>query len=241
MLTVRTTIMPTLAVKLTNTFTTRYFLAVITGMLSIFFLHQASAQCSVPCTLLWADEFNGTEVDESIWEFQLGTGSDQGLVGWGNNELQFYRKQNATVANGFLTITARKDYIGGYAYSSSRMRTKNNAEWTYGRIEMRAKLPSGQGLWPAFWMLPTNSPYGGWAASGEIDIMESRGSDPDNIIGTIHYGGSWPNNQYSGGSYRTATSASENFYTYAVEWAPTEFRWYIKDDAGTEIHYLHRL
>lgn len=237
MLTIRPTIIPTLALKLTNTFTTRYFLAVIIGLSSIFFLHQASAQCSVPCTLLWADEFNGTEVDESIWEFQLGTGSDQGLTGWGNGELQFYRKQNASVANGFLTITARKDYIGGYAYSSSRMRTKNNAEWTYGRIEMRAKLPSGQGLWPAFWMLPTNSPYGGWAASGEIDIMESRGSDPDNILGTIHYGDYWPNNQYSGGSYRTATSASDNFYTYAVEWAPTEFRWYIKDDAGTEIHY----
>lgn len=223
--------------KLKHQFSAKHLFQGWVSALAFVFVHQAVAQCSIPCTLLWQDEFNGNEVDESIWEFQLGTGSDYGLSGWGNDELQFYRKQNATVANGLLTITARKDYIDGYAYSSSRMRTKNNAEWTYGRIEMRAKLPSGKGLWPAFWMLPTDSPYGGWASSGEIDIMESKGSDPDNIHGTIHYGNAWPNNQFNGGTYRTPSSASDNFYTYAVEWTPSEFRWYVRDESGNEILY----
>ncbi len=202
----------------------------------IFSSGQVHAQCTFPCYLVWQDEFNGMTIDETKWDFQEGTGAEYGLNGWGNNELQFYLRENASVQNGNLIITAKYNQYSN-SYTSSRIRTKNKADWTYGRFEMRAKLPSGQGLWPAFWMLPTNSPYGGWAASGEIDIMESKGSDPSNIYGTIHFGEQWPLNQFSGGSFRTNNSATDNFYTYAVEWEPTEFRWYIKDDYGNEVHY----
>ncbi|MDG2471674.1 MAG: family 16 glycosylhydrolase [Pseudomonadales bacterium] len=216
-----------------------YLLHILISFLSFYIMFipiHVSGQCTFPCSLVWQDEFNGTNIDESKWEFQEGTGAEYGLNGWGNNELQFYLKDNASLQNGKLIITAKYNQYTN-SYTSSRMRTKGKAEWIYGRFEMRAKLPSGQGLWPAFWMLPTNSPYGAWAASGEIDIMESKGSDPSNIHGTIHYGDQWPYNEYQGGTFRTNTSTNESFFTYAVEWEPTEIRWYIKDDFGNEYHY----
>jgi beta-glucanase (GH16 family) len=189
------------------------------------------AQCAmVPnCTLAWADEFDGTSVDTNKWQFMIGDGSAYGLPGWGNNELQYYRTNNATVANGELTITAKQESFGGKNYTSSRLRTLGTGDWTYGRFEMRAKLPSGQGLWPAFWMLPSALNYGGWAASGEIDIMESKGQNPGKIYNTLHYGGTWPANTSSGsGTYLPAGTAG-NYHEYAVEWQRGEFRWYVDD------------
>ena len=111
----------------------------------------ASAQCDrLPgCTLVWSDEFDGSSVDPSKWSFQTGDGTEVGLPpGWGNNELQFYRPENASVAGGMLTITAKEEPFGGYLYTSARMRTLGKGEWTYGRMEMRAKMPIGRGLWP---------------------------------------------------------------------------------------------
>ena len=229
-------------------FSNQLFLGLTALIASVLLSQTTLAQCSKACNLVWQDEFNGNQVDDSKWEFQTGRGvigtgdpgtDDHGLWAWGNGELQTYETSNATVNNGHLTITAKKD-DGGHAYTSSRLRTKNKAEWTYGRIEMRAKLPTGQGLWPAFWMLPSNSPYGGWAASGEIDIMESKGRIPNTIHGTIHYGGEWCQagcNQYTGATFDTPTSPTDDFYTYAVEWTTHEFRWYIKDDSGSETRY----
>ena len=188
------------------------------------------AQCaSIPsCTLVWSDEFTGTSVDTTKWEFMLGNGSAYGIPGWGNNELQYYTNTNATVANGELTITAKQQSLGGLNYTSSRLRTKNKGDWTYGRIETRAKLPSGQGLWPAFWMLPTATNYGGWAASGEIDIMESKGQNPGLIYNTLHYGGQFPAN-VSSGTTTSLVGAAGNFHTYAIEWQAGEIRWYVDD------------
>lgn len=177
--------------------------------------------------LVWFDEFDGTSLDLSKWEPQIGTGCPS-LCGWGNNELEFYRSENATVAAGMLTIEAKQESFGGRSYTSARLRTRNLGDWLYGRFEMRAKMPIGQGLWPAFWMLPTDEVYGGWAASGEIDIMEYLGQQANKVYGTIHYGSQWPDNASSG---RTLTLSSGDFnsafHTFALEWEPTEMRWYV--------------
>ena len=137
-------------------------------------MQPVSAQCvEIPdCVLVWSDEFDGTEVDLSKWSFMLGDGTEVGLPpGWGNNELQYYQAENATVAGGFLTITAKEESVAGRDYTSARMRSLGKGDWTFGRVEMRARMPIGPGMWPAFWMLPSDSVYGTWAASGEIDIV----------------------------------------------------------------------
>ncbi|MEO0630783.1 MAG: family 16 glycosylhydrolase, partial [Planctomycetota bacterium] len=176
--------------------------------------------------LVWSDEFNGNQVDPANWEFQIGNGQAFGLNGWGNNELQYYREENSAVANGVLTITARNESFGGFNYTSSRLRSINRFEFAYGRIEASIRLPSTPGIWPAFWMLPTGSPYGTWAASGEIDIMESV-NFADRIYGTIHYGGPFPGNVQAGGQYAPGTDFSQGFHTYTLEWDPNQMRWYV--------------
>ncbi len=202
-------------------------LITVTFVVALFFsAYAAHGQCDqIPnCELAWADEFSGASVDPSKWEFQIGDGTTYGLPGWGNEELQYYRSENATVAGGVLTIQAKAESFGGKSYTSSRMRTIGLADFLYGRFEMRADLPVGQGMWPAFWMLPSSSTYGIWAASGEIDIMESIGADQ--IYGTIHYGGESPANTFSGANINIP-GATTGFHIYAVEWEPTEIRWYV--------------
>jgi beta-glucanase (GH16 family) len=160
----------------------------------------------------------------------LGTGTSYGLpAGWGNNELEYYQAGNATLANGLLTIAARRESVGGREYTSARLRTLHKGDWTYGRVEVRARLPIGPGLWPAFWMLPTDSPYGGWAASGEIDIMENLGSEPNRVLGTLHYGRPWPNNSFTSNDYLLPGPATfhDGFHTFAIEWERHEIRWYV--------------
>jgi beta-glucanase (GH16 family) len=207
-------------------------LAAITLVLLPLFSTSVLAQCDKieNCVLVWSDEFNGTEVDTSKWTFQLGDGTDYFLPsGWGNNEQQWYTEENATVADGFLTITAREESVEpGFNFTSARLRSLRKGDWTYGRMEMRAKMPLGKGLWSAFWMMPTDSVYGGWAASGEIDIIEYLGDDPEEVFGTIHYGGSWPNNTFSGTPYRLSSgSFHEEFHEFAIEWEEGEIRWYV--------------
>ncbi len=179
---------------------------------------------------VWSDEFDGTSVDESKWSFQLGDGCDIGLCQWGNNELQSYRSENASVTGGRLIITAREESFGGYSYTSARMRTIGKGDWRYGRFEIAAKLPKGKGLWPAIWMLPTETIYGVWAASGEIDIMEMRGSIPDVVQGTIYYGRTSPD-QVTTTAFYTLPSGdfSTDFHEFALEWDPRELRWYVDD------------
>lgn len=198
----------------------------------------AAAQSGAQRTerLVWSDEFDGNAVDTGNWEFMIGNGSAYGLPGWGNNELQYYREQNSTIANGLLTIEARRQSFGGFNYTSSRLRTKDKFEFAYGRIEARIKLPSTPGIWPAFWMLPTSSPYGTWAASGEIDIMESV-NFADRIYGTIHFGGPFPNNTSSGFFYNPGTDFSQGFHTYTLEWDPNQMRWYVD---GVNYNTLNR-
>lgn len=183
----------------------------------------AYAQCPTP---VWADEFSGTSLDETKWNYQLGDGCDINLCGWGNNELQYYKKENVTVSNGILQITAKKERVRGSNYTSGRINTKGKGDWTYGRLEANIKIPAGGGLWPAFWMLPTDEVYGGWPQSGEIDIMEFVGHHPREVLGTIHYGDPYPNNQHQGNKYVLHTgNFPDAYHTFAIEWEPGEIRW----------------
>lgn len=178
--------------------------------------------------LVWQDEFNGNNLDLSKWNYQLGTGTDVNLTDWGNNEKEYYKNENVTVKNGELVITAKRENYNGKPYTSGRINTKNKFAVTYGKIEAAITMPEGKGLWPAFWMLSNNEKYGTWASSGEIDIMEARGRVPEKIDGTIHYGGTWPNNQYDSSSY---TFPQNNNITgkhiYSIEWEKNELRWYV--------------
>jgi len=183
----------------------------------------------------WQDEFDGATVEPARWTYDIGTGSQYGLTGWGNNELQYYtdRTQNASVSNGTLQITALKENYGGQAYTSARLKTQGLFSQAGGRFEIRAALPTGQGIWPAIWMMPASNTYGGWAASGEIDIMEAKGQQPDRVHGTIHYGGAWPSNTQSGAT-RILPSGQTigTFHTYALEWDTSgspAIRWYVDD------------
>ncbi len=183
-------------------------------------------------TLVWSDEFNAGQLDPEAWYFEQGDGSQYGIPGWGNNELQWYLPNSAQLENGNLVITAREEGSNGKDYTSARIITRDRFAFRYGRIEARVRLPGGQGIWPAFWMLPQDFAYGGWAASGELDILEAvnLGVNGNNTVhGTIHYGGEWPNNTYTGGEYVVPTSATAEFHEYAVEWDPTEIRWYVDD------------
>jgi beta-glucanase (GH16 family) len=178
--------------------------------------------------LIWNDEFTGTNIDSTKWEHEING------QGGGNNELQYYtdRELNSLIDDDKLVIRALKESYTGpdgtREYTSARLRTKNKGDWKYGRFEIRAKLPLGQGLWPAIWMLPTDWVYGGWAASGEIDIMELLGHDPQRVHGTLHYGGEYPNNVHTGDSYKLlAGSFTSAYHTFALEWEENEFRWYV--------------
>ncbi|NQT23775.1 glycoside hydrolase family 16 protein [candidate division KSB1 bacterium] len=179
--------------------------------------------------LVWNDEFNGGSLNTSKWDYM--TGGD----GWGNNELQYYtnRTDNAFIEDTVLVIQALKEDYSGSEYTSARLTTSGKAAWTYGRFDIRAKMPFGQGIWPALWMMPEESIYGGWAASGEIDIVEYLGHETNKVYGTLHYGGSYPNNTSSGNSYTLgdgennlfAGDFSTDFHLFTLEWEPGIMRW----------------
>lgn len=182
--------------------------------------------------LVWNDEFYGNELDLTKWAYQKGNGSDYGLNGWGNNELQFYTDnvENINVEDGILRITALKESFSGSDYTSARIRTAGlaNGNWQYGIFEASIKLPIGQGLWPAFWMLPEENVYGGWPKSGEIDIMEAIMHIPNEAHGTVHYGQPWPNNSYSGKGYTlVAGNLNDDFHTYKIKWEENKISWFI--------------
>ena len=178
--------------------------------------------------VVWEDDFDGSELSQARWSIQTGDGCDLGICGWGNNERQWYQASNIRVADGALTITARREASGGQPYTSARIRTAGKGDWRYARVEARARLPRGQGMWPAIWMLPTDNAYGGWAASGEIDIMELVGHEPATVHGTLHYGGPWPDNRHSGASYTLPSGTfADDFHTFAIEWEEGEIRWYV--------------
>lgn len=180
--------------------------------------------------LVWSDEFNGAQLDPEVWFFESGDGSQYGIPGWGNDELQWYLPDSAELSNGLLVITARNEVQNGKNYTSARLNTRDRFAFRYGRIEARMRLPGGQGVWPAFWLLPQDDAYGSWAASGEIDVMEAvnlGASGGNTVYGTLHYGDQWPNNVFTGDTYVVATDATADFHDYALEWDESEMRWYV--------------
>jgi beta-glucanase (GH16 family) len=200
-------------------------------------------------SLVWSDEFDTGKIDRSKWSF------DVDCWGGGNEERQCYTKskRNAAIEDGKLVITARQERTTGPArpahlrqqsampdaqavrpFSSARLSTRGKAAWRYGRIEVRAKFPQGQGTWPAIWMLPETNDYGTWAASGEIDILEAvnlgvacakcPGGRENTVLGTLHFGGKWPDNKLA--STEVAfPDVLDGFHDYAIEWFPGKIIW----------------
>lgn len=162
--------------------------------------------------LVFSDEFDGDDLDTDIWNYEIGNGTN----GWGNGEAQFYTEDNVKVQDGNLVITARREAESGFDFTSGRITTQDNYDFTFGRVEARAKLPEGGGTWPAIWMLGANFDVVGWPETGEIDIMEWIGNNPDEISSALHFpGNSGGNPVYGTTPVQNATSV---FHTYAVEW-----------------------
>jgi beta-glucanase (GH16 family) len=179
---------------------------------------------SFETTPVWMDEFEYIGApDVAKW------GYDIGGTGWGNNELQYYSNdiKNASVADGKLTITAIKENKEGKSYSSARLVTKNKGDFLYGRVEIKAKLPTGRGTWPALWMLPTDWEYGGWPKSGEIDIMEHVGYDQNRVHITVHTEAYNHSLGTQVGKNTNVETASTEFHLYRVDWTPYAVRGYI--------------
>ena len=175
---------------------------------------------------VWSDEFDGSEVDENNWGYDIG-GS-----GWGNNELEFYTNRNAYLTEGNLVIRANKENYGGREYTSSRLKTQSKQTVNYGRIDIRAVMPQGQGIWPALWMLGSNFPTVGWPHSGEIDIMEMIGGNgrENTVHGTAHwYNQSSNQNASYGGNYGlpSGETLSTNFHVFSIDWDSTSITWYL--------------
>jgi len=179
--------------------------------------------------LVWSDEFSTDGLPDSTkWSYD----TKGNATGWGNNEAQYYtsaRLKNSEVKDGFLNINAIKEDFQGFKYTSARLVTRTKGDWLYGRIEIKAKLPDGRGMWPAIWMLPTDWVYGSWPASGEIDIMENVGYDPNVIVASAHTAsynhviGTQKNNKM------TVADCYSNFHVYALEWEAFEYRVYVDE------------
>ena len=193
------------------------------ALLVIFFIIWFSLPSYAAYQLVWSDEFDGTTLNPADWNYEVGDN-------WHNNELQAYtdRSENSYVKDGKLVIVAQKEAYHEKEYTSARINTEGKHDFLYGKIEARIKLPKGQGMWPAFWMMPTDADYGGWAASGEIDILEST-NNADHISGTLHYGGTPPNNTFSSSGRYTeeGVNYSDDYHVYTLEWQPYEMKWFI--------------
>ncbi len=174
--------------------------------------------------LIWSDEFDGNTINTENWLYDTGAG------GWGNNELQNYtdRAENARLEDGMLVIEARQESYKASDYTSARLKTQMRQSWTYGRVEARMKLPTGQGIWSAFWMLGEDINTNGWPDCGEIDIMENIG-EPKTVYGTIHGPGYSGANGIGSSYYSSAASFADDFHTYAIEWEPDQISWYVDD------------
>ena len=182
--------------------------------------------------LVMQDEFaEDGAPDSTIWGYDLGTGNSDTGAGWGNNELQSYtnRTENVKVENGYLLITAKKESLNGASYTSARLTTKGLFEQTYGRFEARIRLPYGQGIWPAFWLLGADCEDVTWPQCGEIDIMEYRGQEPTKVLGSVHGPG------YSGANAITKSYSLLNdrfdtgFHIFGIEWGPDYINYYVDD------------
>ncbi len=206
---------------------------------------EADANTPEGWDMIWHDEFNGNTINSSNWSHQTGfllDENDIGTAGWGNNELEHYTdsEENSKVVNGALNITMLndpktfEDTKGNTAtalYSSGKLISKDKFSVKYGRVDFRAKLPDGVGIWPALWMMPQDDVYGTWASSGEIDIMEGRGRTPDIAFATLHFGGQWPDNKSQGDIINMTNDGNvksdmTDWHIYSVIWEEGNIKFY---------------
>ncbi|MCB2406513.1 glycoside hydrolase family 16 protein [Hymenobacter lucidus] len=182
-------------------------------------------------TLVWSDEFDGGSLDQNKWVYELGGG------GWGNNELQAYTNsnQNVYLSNGNLFIEARRQQSGNNAYTSGRLITKGKKTFQYGRIDVRAKLPKGKGIWPAIWMLGADIDQNNWPKCGEIDIMELRGSQPQEFLSTMHFANSSGNREYVGKTQPLGYDITDEFHVFSMVRSKDMMRFYL--DGASQPYY----
>lgn len=203
----------------------------VTSALLITLFSTGNAHAATNWNLAWSDEFDGTSLNTSNWTAEIGTGNS----GWGNNELQYYtnRPQNLQVTGGNLVITALKESYNGSSYTSARIKTQGKKSFTYGKIEARIKLPSGQGLWPAFWMLGTNIdvPGVGWPKCGETDIME-RVNNNAFVNGTVH----WDANGQADYGQISGNLDFSQYHVYSIEWDAKYIRWFVDGNQFNEFY-----
>lgn len=174
--------------------------------------------------LIWQDEFTTPSLDLTKWSYIINGD------GGGNNELQYYTNSpaNSYIQNGIFTIKAIKQQMEGRAYTSARVHTQGKFSFTYGRVDVCAQLPIGQGLWPGIWMLPEDSSYGTWPLSGEIDIMEMIGQNPNTVFGSLNYGDPWPGNKYVTKNYTLPSgNFSQGYHVFSIEWSPNQIQWFV--------------
>jgi len=202
----------------------RLFAATLSTLLALAAAGCASTSADAPAgwTLAWSDEFDGSQLDRTKWV------AETGGHGWGNQELQHYtgRAENVRVEDGMLVIEARREAYGGNDYTSARLKTAGLMEQMHGRFEARIKVPKGQGIWPAFWMLGADIGQVSWPRSGEIDIMEIIGKEPSNVHGTLHGPGYSGDKAFTTHSTLASGIFADDFHVFAVEWERGEIRWY---------------
>lgn len=179
-------------------------------------------------TLKWNDEFNGPALDLTAWSHQNGDGCP-GLCGWGNNELEYYtdRPENLFFQDGKMIIEARPESYNGKNYTSSKILTQGKKPIKFGRIDIRALLPKGKGIWPALWLMPDKSVFGGWPKSGEIDLMEVVGHEPNKTHGTLHYGPGPGSTQISRNYVLPAKTFNDEFHVFSLEWKQDQIKWFV--------------
>ncbi len=183
--------------------------------------------------LVWADEFRGSAVDENNWSFEIGNNN-----GWGNSELEYYKKENSTIhENEYLVVTAKPEQTGEFEYTSSRLISKGKKEFTFGRVDIRAVMPIGQGIWPALWTLGADIGTKSWPACGEIDIMEYLGHEPDRVYGTAHWGTNTSTHKYKGSNTLASNAGdfNENFHVFSIIWEKDRIEWRVDDKKFYEI------
>ncbi|WP_247002697.1 family 16 glycosylhydrolase [Halosolutus gelatinilyticus] len=189
-------------------------------------------------TLTWSDEFDQGSIDDSVWSYDLGNGQAVGVPGWGNEESQYYQRENSWIENNRLVIEAREEHVtdeyGSYDYTSARMKTMDGVNKQYGRIDVRARLPQGQGIWPAIWSLGST---GTWPDSGEIDITELVGHEPSIVHGTVH-GPEYLGEGGISGSYTLQNGTfADGFHDFSIVWDPDEITWFVD---GEQYHTVTR-
>ena len=179
--------------------------------------------------LFFEEQFEGDKLNRDIWSFETGNGNN----GWGNSELEYYKEENAVVKDGQLHIIAKREKVGDFEFTSARIKTVNKVKFTYGIVEARISLPAQQAMWPAFWMMPNDSKYGGWPHSGEIDIMEANGGYEYGTSSAIHYslpgGAHTYDTGYNNMNTRDYKSSIAEFHIYKVDWKEDSISFYVDD------------